>query len=135
MSADVAGPEHLALSILSPERVLYDGEAEWVQVPLVDGLIGIWPGHAPLIASLGRGRVQWETGQGVQDLPVAGGMLRVDTGRCVVLVGPSAAAEREASSWEVTRARATQTEALFEDLEEVLSDSLSDEEIRELQEE
>jgi len=127
MSAQLTVPTHVRLQILSPEQVLYEGRVFWVQVPLADGLIGIWPGHAPLVASLGRGSLQWRTGQGARDLEVESGVLRVDTDRCVVLVGGSRAAERGS--------RAAQTDALFVGLEETLSDTLSDDEVRELQEE
>ena len=127
MSTGIPVPGQVSLRILSPEQVLYEGQALWVQVPLVDGLIGIWPGHAPLLGSLGRGRIQWETGKGAQEFAVEGGMLRVDTDRCVVLVGRSGS--------EQPGPRAAQAEALFEGLQEALSDSLPDEEIRKLQEE
>ena len=127
MSARLPVPTHVRLQILSPEQVLYEGNVSWVQVPLDDGLIGIWPGHAPLVAPLGRGSVQWRTGERTRDLEVDSGMLRVDTDRCVVLVGGSRAAERGS--------RAAQTDALFVDLEETLSDTLSDDEVQELQEE
>ena len=127
MSAQLTVPTHVRLQILSPEQVLYEGRVFWVQVPLDDGLIGIWPGHAPLVASLGPGRVEWSAGQQAHDLEVESGMLRVDTDRCVVLVGGLRAAERGS--------RAAQTDALFVGLEETLSDTLSDDEVRELQEE
>ena len=125
MSAGPRLPKQLRLQILLPEQMLYEGQVLWVQVPLEDGFIGIWPGHAPLVGSIGQGCLQWDAGQGAQELEIDSGMLRVDIDRCVILVGRSGA--------EVPRPRAAQTEALFEGLAEALSDSLSDEEFRDLQ--
>jgi len=122
VSAEIPAPRQVDLRILSPDQVLYEGQALWVQVPLVDGYIGIWPDHAPLVGSLGSGRVHWETGRGEREFLVQGGMLRVDADRCTILVGRSGP-ERQG-----------QTEELFQSLEGALSDSLSEEEIHGLQE-
>jgi len=105
MSVEIGIPSRVHLRILSPEQLLYEGQVLWVQVPLEDGLIGIWPGHAPLIGSLGRGGVQWDTGQGAEEFEVEGGMLRVDANGCVLLVGRASASTHGP--------RAAQTETLF----------------------
>lgn len=40
-----------ALKVLTPAQVLLAMPAvAWVQAQLIDGSIGIWPGHAPLLA-------------------------------------------------------------------------------------
>ena len=126
MSAKVTAREHVNLHILTPERVLYEGQTLWVQVPLSDGFIGIWPGHAPLIGSLARGEIEWDAGHTVEKLAVESGILRVATDRCVILVGRSGVADRQAAG--------TGTEARFEGFGEALSDVLSEDEIDELQE-
>ena len=124
MSAEISSPEHVYLRILSQEEVFHASQAQWVQVPLADGLIGIWPGHAPLIGTLGMGEVEWGTGQGTNTFAVEGGMLCVDTDRCVVLVSRSASPTEEPSP----------AEALVEHFDQELSEKLSDEEIHKLQE-
>ena len=47
------------LTIVTPEQILFQGAVEWVQVPLHDGMIGVWPGHAPLIAAISAGTAQY----------------------------------------------------------------------------
>ena len=46
------------LKIITPERLIFEGEAELVQLPGSDGLFEILKGHAPMIASLGKGKVK-----------------------------------------------------------------------------
>lgn len=117
---DRRADQYVRLYVLSPEEVLVEGQALWVQVPLEDGLIGIWPGHSPLIGSLGPGTVEYALPDGVHQLQVLAGILRVTMEECVVLVSHP---EGEAPS-ELTDDR----DALFDDL----VDSLQDEEIRDL---
>jgi F-type H+-transporting ATPase subunit epsilon len=68
----------LTVSVISPERVLYEGEAHSVVAPAFDGEVGILPMHAPLMTLLGRGllRVEGATG-GAQRFSVDGGFLQV----------------------------------------------------------
>jgi F-type H+-transporting ATPase subunit epsilon len=40
------------LEIVTPERLLLEAEVESVQVPGLDGELGILPGHSPLISQL-----------------------------------------------------------------------------------
>jgi F-type H+-transporting ATPase subunit epsilon len=48
----------LQLSILSPEKNLFSGEATSVIVPGEVGSFGIYPNHAPLVASMDVGVIQ-----------------------------------------------------------------------------
>ncbi len=43
------------VSVVSPERVLFDGVADAVVAPALDGLVGILPRHAPFVTLLGDG--------------------------------------------------------------------------------
>lgn len=45
------------VSVVSPERVLFEGEADAVVAPAFDGLVGILPRHAPFLTLLGDGRL------------------------------------------------------------------------------
>ncbi|MBK9383833.1 MAG: F0F1 ATP synthase subunit epsilon [Planctomycetes bacterium] len=46
-------PFHLRL--ISPEEVIFDGPAKSLQFPGLDGLVGVLPGHAPLVAAIAPG--------------------------------------------------------------------------------
>lgn len=43
------------LRILTPERQVLETEVESVTLPGVEGELGVWAGHAPLLAALGPG--------------------------------------------------------------------------------
>lgn len=69
----------LRVSVISPERVLYEGEVNGVVAPAFDGEIGILTGHASMMTLLGRGelRLSGGSGDGPQRFRVAGGFLQV----------------------------------------------------------
>jgi F-type H+-transporting ATPase subunit epsilon len=65
-------------SVISPERVLFEGEVTAVVAPASDGEVGILPRHAPLVALLGRGVLRLSAVEGgVRRFNVAGGFLQV----------------------------------------------------------
>lgn len=124
MSASPSSSGRIRLQIISPERIVYDEEVDWLQIPLPDGLLGIWPGHAPLIASLSPGAIRFQIGDDVKEMGVGEGILRVDRGRCIVLTG-APVAEDVASD--------VDPDASPSGLEDALHESLVDEEIEDLQ--
>ena len=67
----------MAVEVVSPEAILYHGHATSVQVPAYDGLLGILPRHAPLLALLGRGVLTLRTASGDLRFQVGGGFVQV----------------------------------------------------------
>ncbi len=67
----------LTVSVISPERVLFEGEASSVVAPAFDGEVGILTDHAPMITALGKGTLRVERGAGSQRFTVEGGFLQV----------------------------------------------------------
>ncbi len=67
----------LHVVVISPEKTIYDGEAESVIAPAWDGELGILRGHAPLMALLGEGDVRVRTGGKTEHFHVEGGFLQV----------------------------------------------------------
>lgn len=47
-----------AVQLVSPERVLYEGEADMVVCRTTDGEIAFLPGHVPLVGALGVAKVR-----------------------------------------------------------------------------
>jgi len=68
----------MKVAVVSPERILFDGEASALVVPAYDGLIGILPRHAPMLALLGKGilKVRMKEG-GEQRFRLSGGFVQV----------------------------------------------------------
>jgi F-type H+-transporting ATPase subunit epsilon len=69
--------DRLMVSLVSPEAVLLEEAAATVQVPAWDGLVGIFPRHAPLLALLGRGVLTVTAAGGRRRFRVAGGFVQV----------------------------------------------------------
>lgn len=67
----------MRVTIISPDRSLYDGEATSVIAPAFDGEVGILPHHAPFLTLLGDGRLVVRTADAVQRFRVRGGFLQV----------------------------------------------------------
>lgn len=67
----------LKVSVVSAERVLFEGTARSVVVPSHNGELGILPMHAPLMTLLGKGTLQIEGDAGTQKFLVDQGFLQV----------------------------------------------------------
>ena len=93
--------EVLTLEVVTPERLLVREQVTAVQVPAKNGYLGILPGHAPLLAELGTGFLNFEAAGRRWYLAVHGGFLEVLSDRVRVL---ATAAER-AEEIDVERAQ------------------------------
>ncbi len=67
----------LTVSVISPERTLFEGQATAVVAPAFDGEVGILTDHAPMMTLLGRGTLRLENGGATQRFAVDGGFLQV----------------------------------------------------------
>lgn len=75
----------MKLEIITPEKHLFEGEADLVQLPGSDGLFEILNNHAPMIASLGKGKVKIGNDNKYQYLDINGGIAEVLNNRILVL--------------------------------------------------
>jgi F-type H+-transporting ATPase subunit epsilon len=83
----------LLLEVVAPERSLVEEQVSEVQVPALDGFIGVLPGHAPLLSELKPGGVlTYRAVSGEKTLAVYGGFVEVLPDRVRVLAD---AAERK----------------------------------------
>ena len=65
---------------------MFEGTARSLVAPAWDGLVGILPGHAPLLTLLGTGRLEIDSGSDVrQSFSVAGGVMKVEDNTVTVL--------------------------------------------------
>lgn len=67
----------LTLRIVSPEKVVFDGEVENVTVPGTLGSFEILNDHAPIISSLEKGTVEYTTKEGRHQMEIEGGFVEV----------------------------------------------------------
>jgi F-type H+-transporting ATPase subunit epsilon len=69
--------ERLTVSVISPERTVFEGEATEVVAPAWDGSLGVLRGHAPMLVLLGTGELRIKDGRAERRFPVSGGFLQV----------------------------------------------------------
>lgn len=104
--AEATSAGTLEVTVVSPARQLYEGEAKFVTAPAWDtvgggrslygaeaeekltvGQLGIFPRHAPLVAALGSGLLRiGTTGGEVTRFAVSGGFLKVGDNKVTILV-------------------------------------------------
>jgi F-type H+-transporting ATPase subunit epsilon len=81
------------LSLVTPEGVAYEGEADMLIVPGDAGEIGVLPRHAPLVAMLRAGEIRVKKGLDWQTFAAGPGYFTIKQDRAVVLVDDAVRAE------------------------------------------
>ena len=110
----MAMPTKLTLEIVTPDRALVREEVDEVHVPGSEGYLGILPGHAPLLATLGVGELWYRKGQDKVFVSIVTGFAEVLPDKVTIL----AQVAEKADEIDVARAEAAKTRA-----EERLADS------------
>ncbi|HOP64083.1 MAG TPA: ATP synthase F1 subunit epsilon [Spirochaetota bacterium] len=72
-------------SILTPERLIYDGQVGFAVVQAHDGEMGFLYGHSPLISKLGIGEVRLNNPKSVDYLVIEGGVVEMKDNKLIVL--------------------------------------------------
>ena len=67
----------LHVSVISPERVLFEGEVDSVVAPAFDGEVGILKDHAAMVTLLAKGTLRLGPDMGGKRFHVEGGFLQV----------------------------------------------------------
>src|SRR5918995_91483 len=62
LNSHMAIPNQFRLVVVTPENTLLDENVESVQLPLYDGMAGIFPGRAPMVGRLGFGEMTVNAG-------------------------------------------------------------------------
>jgi F-type H+-transporting ATPase subunit epsilon len=83
----------LKVAVISPERTVYEGDADQVVVPAWDGEIGVLRGHAPLLVLLGKGTLRVTNNGHDQRFEVEGGFMQVAEDVVTVLSEQAGATE------------------------------------------
>ena len=72
--------DSLKLRVITPDRILVDEEVHEVNLPGLDGCLGILPGHSPLLVTLGDGNITFRISNKEQKFGVSGGYAEVHAG-------------------------------------------------------
>ncbi len=81
------------LSILTPERSVFEGDVQYVQAPGTEGYFGVLAHHAALVSALASGTLTVRGAGGTEERwDVTGGFFEVSNNSATVLadsVGPA----------------------------------------------
>lgn len=91
----------LHIEIVTHDGVTFQGDADGLIAPGVDGYFGMLPHHAPLIAELGIGDLRVRRGERWEHFAVSGGILHLRDGQVVIM----ADAAEPAGAIDIDRAR------------------------------
>jgi F-type H+-transporting ATPase subunit epsilon len=97
----------IQLEIVTPERLVVNEAAEYIEIPGETGYLGVLPGHAPLITELAPGELTYRNGNQTKRLAVAWGFAEVLQTKVTIL---AEAAER-AEEIDTARAEAAKRKA------------------------
>ena len=76
----------MKLEITTPDKQIFSGDVDLVQLPGNDGLFEILHNHAPMIAALGPGRAKVQDSEGkTQFFDIRGGVCEVLENKITVL--------------------------------------------------
>ena len=75
----------LLLEIVTPERLAYSETVDAVNLPGIEGELGVLPHHAPLVSMLGVGELRIRKGGAEESFAIVGGFLQVRPDRVVVM--------------------------------------------------
>ncbi|MGC1465647.1 MAG: F0F1 ATP synthase subunit epsilon [Pseudolabrys sp.] len=75
----------LHFELVSPEKLLFSGEVEQVDVPGLEGDFGVLAGHAPVVATLRPGILTVHDDSGEHQIVVLGGLAEVSAEGLTIL--------------------------------------------------
>ena len=83
----------LHFELVSPEKLVFSGDVDQVDVPGVEGDFGVLAGHAPLVTTLRPGILTVHGAGGAQKIVVSGGFAEVSAQGLTVLADLAEAVE------------------------------------------
>jgi F-type H+-transporting ATPase subunit epsilon len=73
------------LTIITPDKQVFDGEIEMASFPGSNGSFQVLNNHAPLVSSLGKGDITYRTRETATNVYVEGGVVEVLNNKVTVL--------------------------------------------------
>ncbi|HEX4604229.1 MAG TPA: F0F1 ATP synthase subunit epsilon [Candidatus Angelobacter sp.] len=83
----------IQLEIVTPERLVVNDTAEYIEIPGKTGYLGVLPGHAPLITEIAVGEISYTNAGKTKRLAVAWGFAEVLQNKVTVLAETAEKAE------------------------------------------
>jgi F-type H+-transporting ATPase subunit epsilon len=78
--------QRIHLQVVTPERKVFEADVDRVEVPGLDGALGILPGHTELVSLLKpAGLLTYQAGNETGEMAVSDGIVEVSADRVTVL--------------------------------------------------
>jgi F-type H+-transporting ATPase subunit epsilon len=75
----------IKLSILTPEKVIFEGETDEIYMIMHDGERGFLPGHAPFVGTAGIGMMRLKNAGIINIYEIEGGLVEISGNRMILL--------------------------------------------------
>jgi F-type H+-transporting ATPase subunit epsilon len=86
--------ERIHLEVITPERKVFEAEVDRVEVPGLDGELGILPGHTELVSQLkSAGLLTYHIGGETGEMAISDGLVEVAADRVTVLANKASRPE------------------------------------------
>ena len=95
----------LTIKIVTPERIVFEGEAESLSVMTETGEITVLPDHIPLVTSLRPGEMRLKQDGEEQLMVISTGFLEVRPGNQIVILADTAERVEELELEKIEKAR------------------------------
>jgi F-type H+-transporting ATPase subunit epsilon len=106
----MAETDTIQLEVVTPERLVVNDTAEYIEIPGKTGYLGVLPGHAPLITELAVGEISYRTATQTKRLAVAWGFAEVLQNKVTILAETAEKAEEiDTARAEAAKKRAEET--------------------------
>ncbi|MBQ3691392.1 MAG: ATP synthase F1 subunit epsilon [Bacteroidales bacterium] len=76
----------MKVEIISPESIVYSGEADLISLPGAKGAFEILQSHAAIISSLTKGKIKVKNKEQEQFFDISGGMVECSNNKVNILV-------------------------------------------------
>jgi len=87
-------PDRIHLEVVTPERKVFEADVERVEVPGLDGELGILPGHTELVSLLKpAGLLTYHTGSETGEMAISDGFVEVGADKVTVLANKASRPE------------------------------------------
>lgn len=115
-------PDRIHLEVVTPERKVFEADVDRVEVPGLDGELGILPGHTELVSLLKpAGLLTYHIGNETGEMAISDGFVEVSADRVTVLASKASRPE------DIDLARALRTkEQAEQQMQKALADPEAD---------
>lgn len=111
----------IQLKVTTPERIVFQEEAEQITLPTQEGEITLLPNHIPLIANLVPGIIEIKSNENTTEMAVSGGFMEIHNNELTILADTAERAE------EIDLERAEKARQLAEERKQKIHKGLDEE--------